>query len=97
MLSYDYSLKLYELLEAMVEYLVESAARQQCLLLLLSRQVWKEILIVLLGCWRWLRFGLRFVHYFVLLLVLLLALLVLQLLSMLIHPCGIAMALQFGQ
>lgn len=84
----------------MAEYLVESAARQQCLLLLLSRKIWKEILVVLLGCWRRLRFGLRFVLDFVLLFVLLLAFLVLQLLSrrsMLIHPCGIAMALQFGQ
>lgn len=97
MLGCAYRLKLYELLEAMVEYLVESAARQQRLLLLLSWKVWKEILIVFLCCWGRLRFGLRFVLDFVLLFVLLLALLVMELLSMLIHPCGIAMALQFGQ
>lgn len=99
MLGYAYGLKLYELLEAMAEYLVESAARQQRLLLLLSRKVWKEILIVLLGSWRRLRFGLWFVLDFVLLLVLLLALLVMQLLSrcsiLLIILCSIAMALQF--
>lgn len=99
MLGYAYGLKLYELLEAMAEYLVESAARQQRLLLLLSRNVWKEILIVLLGCWRRLRFGLWFVLDFMLLLVLLLALLVMQLLSrcsiLLIILCSIAMALQF--
>lgn len=98
MLGYAYRLKLYELLEAMAEYLVESAARQQCLLLL-SRKVWKEILIVLLGCWRRLWFGLWFVLDFVLLFVLLFALLGMQLLSrryMLILLRGIAMALQLG-
>lgn len=94
MLGYAYRLKLYELLEAMAEYLVESAARQQCLLLL-SRKVWKEILIVLLGCWR----RLWFVLDFVLLFVLPFALLGMQLLSrrsVLILLRGIAMALQLG-